>query len=141
MRPQIGTANCYWQLRTSRDARPGRFGPPAWLDEPSWARSSNLLNALDEVGAANYPLVSAALSLPGANQVLDHLADFRNFYAHRGEDTRSRATQHALAYALNPGLPPTSILQSHGLRNGATRPQPVLMDWVDDVRLMIATAI
>jgi hypothetical protein len=112
-----------------------------WLDEPGWAKSSNLLDALDEVGAANYTLVSAALSLPGAAQVLEHLADFRNFYAHRGEDTRSRATHHALAYALNPTLPPTTILQSHGLRNGVTRPQPVLMDWVDDVRLLITIAI
>jgi hypothetical protein len=113
----------------------------SWLDEPAWARSSNLLDALDEVGAANYAQVSASLSLPGATQVLEHLADFRNFYAHRGEDTRSRATQNALVYALNPGLPPTNILQSHALRNGVTRPQPLLMDWVDDARLMIATAI
>ena len=113
----------------------------SWTDEPAWARSGNLLDALDEVGATNYATVSAALGLPGVAQVLEHLTDFRNFYAHRGEDTRARAAFHALTYALSPRLPPTAILQSNGLRNGVTRTQPVLMDWVDDVRLLIASAI
>lgn len=128
-----------------RRCKPGRFKggrPPwRWLDEPSWANSAVLLSALDEVGAANYGIVSAALSQPGASPVLDHLSDFRHFYAHRGEGTRRQASRHALSYALSPILSPTELLNSHAAQNGLTRPQPVLMDWVDDLRAIVGAAI
>jgi len=100
-----------------------------------------LLDALDEVGAGNYGLVSAALSQTGLSPVLDHISDFRHFYAHRGEATRLRACRHALSYALSPLLSPTELLSSHGVQNGFTQPQTVLMDWADDLRAIVASAI
>lgn len=128
-----------------RRCKPGRYGngtPPwSWIDEPSWAQSRVLLDALDEIGASNYTTVSAALSLPTAAPTLSHLATFRHFYAHRGEGTRKRALGHAASYALSPALTPTQMLNSHGVVNGSSRPQPVLMDWVDDVRSIIMLAV
>lgn len=115
--------------------------PWKWSDEPAWADSAVLLHALDQVGASNYSVVSAALSQPGASPVLAHLPAFRHFYAHRGEATRVRASGHALSYALSPLLSPTELLNSHGALEGVTRPQPVLMDWIDDVRAIVGSAI
>jgi hypothetical protein len=100
-----------------------------------------LLDALDEVGSSNYAVVSAALSIPTAAQTLAHLPDFRHFYAHRGESTRRLALKHAPSYALSSRLSPTLLLHSHATVNGITRPQPVLMDWADDIRSIVSLAI
>ena len=117
-------------------------GPPwNWIDEPSWVKSSVLLDSLDEIGAGNYALVSAALSTAGVSTTLVHIKDFRHFYAHRGQETRRRASAHALAYALSSQLSPTRILNSHAIVGGSMRPQPVLMDWFDDVRALTGSAI
>lgn len=115
--------------------------PWRWIDEPSWASATVLLDALDEVGAANYLLVSGALSLPGAAQTISHLPDFRHFYAHRGKDTRLQAVRHAPTYALSSSLRPTALLNSNGMVAGVARPQPLLMDWADDLRAIVTHAI
>lgn len=120
----------------------GKRTPPwRWIDEPSWASPTVLLDALDEVGAANYVLVSGALSLPGAAQTISHLPDFRHFYAHRGEDTRLQVVRHAPTYALSSSLRPTALLNSNGMVAGVARPQPLLMDWADDLRAIVTHAI
>lgn len=118
-------------------------GTPPWqrIDEPSWASTTVLLDALDEVGATNYVLVSGALSLPGAAQTISHLPDFRHFYAHRGEGTRLQAVKHAPTYALSSQLAPTALLNSNGMVAGVARPQPLLMDWADDLRAIVGHAI
>lgn len=128
-----------------RRCKPNRLksgGPPwQWIDEPSWASPGVLLDSLDEVGAANRPAVSAALSVPSVSQTVLHLPKFRHFYAHRGEGTRRQAISVAPTYALPTNLTPTGLLNSHGATSGVTRPQPILMDWIDDIEVLINIAI
>lgn len=141
---RLSEAACHQVLlRTVRFRFKAKKGTPPWhwIDEPSWASATVLLDALDEVGATNYLLVSGALSLPGAAQTVSHLPDFRHLYTHRGEDTRLQAVRHAPTYALSSSLAPTALLNANGMVAGVARPQPLLMGWADDLRAIVMHAI
>jgi hypothetical protein len=119
-------------IRRNKPAVFARRKPPwTWADEPSWASSKVLLDSLDEIGASNLPTVSAALSIPVAT--IDNLAPFRHFFAHRGRDTVRRLRPLVSPYAISPTLRPTEALCAHAGGAGGLRPQPLLVDWVDDV--------
>lgn len=105
----------------------GRTPPWSWYEEPKWSEPTALLASLDEIGASNRPRVVAGLSVP--TRVFDDLPEFRNFYAHKTEDTARRVPPIAAVYAIPPKLPPSQMLLS--LASG--RPQPLLLDWIDDV--------
>ncbi len=105
--------------------------PWSWWDEPKWGKAQVLLDSLDEVGCSNRPKVAAALSTQTA--VFDYLAVVRNFYAHRGKDTRERLHPMAVTYSLPPNLHPSGALLLRARLGGALRPQPLLLDWVDDI--------
>ena len=119
-------------MRRCRKARykPGSSGPWTWNDEPRWWDRHVLLDALDELGASNAQRVGAALSAsPG---VFAHLHAFRTFYAHRDEGTHSR-----LGPALQKLGFPTKHTASEALTSPApagARPQPLILDWLDDMR-------
>jgi hypothetical protein len=108
--------------------------PWTWLDEPSWAKPNTLLDALDEVGASNYPTVSAALGQINSQFSLAHLGEVRNFYSHRGEDTAMRVRRIALAYAVSPSVSPTQFLHSTAATANGSRAQPIILDWMDETR-------
>lgn len=119
-----------------RRVKPGLYkkkqSPPwSWSDEPKWSGIGALLDSMDEVGCSNRPRVAAALSTQTA--VFDHLRLVRNFYAHRGRDTRQKLQPLMVTYSLPPTLHPSRALLLRARVSGVLRPQPLLLDWIDDV--------
>jgi hypothetical protein len=117
--------------RTAQLKRP----PWSWADEPSWAKTSVLLDTLDAIGASNRPTVVTALGLPA--KVLDHLPTFRHFFAHRNRDTARRLRPLIGSYAISPALRATEALSIPAGGPGGRRPQPLLLDWIDEVNSVV----
>ena len=102
-------------------------------DEPNWLEPTNLLKALDNVGASNYPTVAAALSLQGRS--LRDLAPVRNFFSHRGANTAQKVigldgviTKYAVASASHP----TTFCLSY--ESMATH--SVLGTWLEEIQIL-----
>jgi hypothetical protein len=115
-------------------------GPPwRFSEEPPWANPSALLEVLDEIGASNRGEVARGVSLP--TSVLDHLPIFRNFYAHRGRETVASARALAVPYGISPVLAPTQILLARASTASGPRPQPLLLDWIDDLAAVVDLSI
>lgn len=111
--------------------RRGVSGPWTWRDEPLWWKPHTLLDALDEIGASNYQQVSLAMSAsPGA---FGHLHTFRNFYAHRSKGTRAEVVSGLRNLQFPTTYTATAALMSPTLLNGRVRPQPLVLDWLDDM--------
>lgn len=111
-----------------------KSGPWAPRDEPPWHDTSAFLKSMQALGPSNLPAVQAALSYP--TKVFTYLPTARNFYAHRAMSTAVKVQGIARGYALNPRLRPTELL----LTRLPGRPQPLLADWLDDLRLAIVSA-
>jgi hypothetical protein len=120
---------------TARKKQP----PWSWSDEPSWARTGVLLDCLDAIGASNRPLVTAGLSV--TTKVFGHLPTFRHFFAHRNLDTVRKLRQPIASYAIAPSLRPTDALATPASSPKGLRPQPLLLDWVDDVRNVVTLIV
>ena len=128
-------------IRRAGRARHRRPPGGSWkaYDEPTWWKARTLLEVLDEIGASNYNTVSVAMNL--AAGTFPHLHSFRNFYAHRSKGTRE---------ALVPGLRrlrfPTTYTATRALTSPATlrrgrRPQPLILDWLNDIRNTIESLV
>ena len=113
-----------------------RQPPWNWSDEPGWARAGVLLDGLDEIGASNRATVAAALSLAGST--IAHLPPFRHFVAHRSEDTARRLRPLLAPYAISPALHATQALATRASGAKGQRPQPLLVDWIDDITNIIS---
>lgn len=107
-------------------------GPP-WSrrDEPAWHETRTLLGLARAVQASNLGQVQAAFSI--RTRVFLHLPTARNFFAHRNGDTAGRVATVARANRVNPFLRPSEVLCTVPPR----RPQPLLSDWLDDMRRTI----
>jgi hypothetical protein len=116
-------------------------GPPwTWSDEPSWARTSVLLNSLDAIGSSNRPKVVAGLAFQ--TNVFAHLPDFRNFFAHKNEDTARKLPAYTAVYLIPANLRAAEVLLRHaGDPSGTPRPQALILDWVDDVTTAVTLVI
>ncbi len=113
--------------------------PWMWMHEPNWANTTNLLSALNAVGASNTSQVSAGLSAPST--VFGGIIPFRHFFAHRGRDTLQNLHAIILPYSISPTLRPTEVMLSRAVVLGVPRPQSLLLDWIDEVLNTIAIAI
>jgi hypothetical protein len=119
-------------IRRTRPQKARTGSPPwRWADEPSWGAVNVLLNSLDEIGASNLPTVTAGVST--LTPVFDHLPKFRHFYAHRGESTADALVGLLRSYGLPTHLHATSAMLMPAQIIGQARPQPLLLDWIDDV--------
>lgn len=105
--------------------------PWNWWHEPSWIDANVLLDSLRTIGASNEQHVSAALSVRPS--VFNEIRLFRNFYAHRNEDTSRQLKPLIRRYLMSPSLRPTEALASPAMVQGLLRPQPLLLDWIDDI--------
>jgi len=124
------------RLRPSHKTR----NPPwRWQDEPSWARTKILLDSLAAIGASNGVQVISALS--STSRVFDELEPFRHFFAHRGKDTLQRLPTVVRAHSIPVSLRPTDALLTPATVLGVLRPQPLILDWIDDVNDAVAQAI
>lgn len=117
-----------------RKLRPSLRHRPPWRrrDEPTWYEPETLIVLSRELGCSNFKEITAAFSYP--TRAFADLPKFRNFFAHRNEETARKAVERAIFYGLSPKLRPGEILAS--IAPG--RPQSVLDDWIDDLREIAA---
>ena len=96
-------------------------------DEPPWHDPNTLLHTLGDMKASNIEDLRSAFSL--GSRVFDDLPVFRNFYAHRSEDTAEKARRVAYRYGIPVREHPTAIL----CRTSPGASQPVILEWMDDL--------
>lgn len=107
--------------------------PISRREEPSWHDVSVLLRTMRFIRASNTPEVESALSIP--SRALHDMHVFRNFYAHRNEDASIRAVRLASTYY---GISPSVRRPSEALLTVAFgRPQCILLDWFDEVDVIL----
>jgi len=109
------------------------WGPP-WSrnDEPAWHAPGTLVTLARAINSSNQPEIAAAFGY--STKVFQYLPSVRNFFAHRNEETADRIVNVARSYRLNPKLRPSEILCS----NVPRRPQSLMSDWLDDLRLTVS---
>lgn len=100
-------------------------------DEPTWHDPNVLLTVVGALGASNASQVAAGLSL--VPDLFAHLPATRNFFAHRNASTAQAVRQVARAKRVSPRLRPADFLCTRV----AGRPQSVLADWLDELRITI----
>jgi hypothetical protein len=95
-------------------------------DEPPWNKPDTLTKSCNAIGCSYQPQIIAAFSVP--TSAFDDIPKFRNFYAHRNDYTVGFAQNVATRYSISPRQHPTAILASVAYH----RPQPLILDWIDD---------
>ena len=101
-------------------------------EEPSWHNPSCIIKGCQILEASNSNDVYAALSTQ--SKALEHLPVFRNFYSHRSDDTAIKALRLAHKHYSIPRLQhPTMVL----LERPSGRPQSLLAEWIDDIKIII----
>lgn len=113
--------------------KPHVFQKGRWdrRDEPAWHDPNIFIRSCGAVGCSNYQDILAAFSVQA--KAFDFLPVFRNFYAHRNEQTARRAINIAHEYSIVPHYHPTQILSS----TAYGRPQSLLLDWIDEIIFVI----
>ena len=117
----------------------GSTGPWTWRDEPPWWSPATLLKSLQDIGASNYQQVNTALG--AYPDVFEHLHVFRNFYAHRGKDTREQLIPHLRSLQFPITYSATVALNSPNPNSSLPRSQPLVLDWLDDVQATIGLLV
>ncbi len=102
-------------------------------DEPTWFDINVFTTSCAGLGCSNLADIQAAVST-GTRAFLD-LPIFRNFFAHRNEDSAAKArTAAATRYSI-----PT--IRRHPADIVAARPYgrpvPLIVDWIDDIRATV----
>ena len=100
-----------------------------------WWKQRSLLRALENVGASNAPQVQMALN--ATPNVFEYLHTFRNFYAHRGHGTRQKLEASLRKLQFPRHYSATRALISPRPTRGRPRPQPLVLDWLDEMRTTI----
>jgi hypothetical protein len=107
---------------------PHAVPPTSRREEPPWHEVRILLKTCESIQCSHLPDVQKALSLQ--TRVFSDLPVFRNFYAHRNEETADRALKLAQRqYLITRARTPTEAITSLVRR----RPQPLLLDWIDEM--------
>jgi hypothetical protein len=107
---------------------PHAAAPTSRREEPSWHEVRILLKTCESIQCSHLADVQRALSLQ--TRVFSDLPVFRNFYAHRNEETAERALNLAQRqYLITKAKTPTEAITSRVRR----RPQPLLLDWIDEM--------
>ena len=100
-------------------------------DEPAWHDHNHLLTLSNHVGVSHLQDVRSALS--NGFTVFSDLPVLRNFFAHRNQATESNARRVLKNY----GILARRQLSQLILTNPIGRPQPLLLDWLDEIELTV----
>lgn len=101
-------------------------------EEPAWHDVAVLLKTCGYMQCSHQAHIESALSIP--TRAFQDLPVFRNFYAHRNEETAAKAIDLAARqYLIRGHTHPTPALATPSYR----RPQPLVLDWLDDIRAVI----
>ena len=118
-------------IHANRPNYRGRRPPWRWADEPVWHSPRQFRAAMRALSPANMAAVNRGFAT--GSRVFDDLPAFRNFFAHKGTDTRKRVASLARYYTLSPRLRPHELLMSAA----SGRVQSLLLDYVDDLSISI----
>lgn len=111
---------------------PHAAAPTSRREEPAWHDPSVLIKTCVRLRVSNLNAVQGALSIQ--SRVLHDMPSFRNFYAHRNEESAEKAVNLVTRmYAIPPVRHPTDALVSSAPR----RNQCVLLDWLDELNVLI----
>lgn len=108
-------------------------GKPPWW-EPSWGISTRAIDSAQRLRVANFSAVSAALGAVG--HASDDLRRFRNFVAHRGEDTKTGVLSISRGLGIADDLPIEVMLVQPVPPAGAF----LLESWIGDLRRVASAA-
>lgn len=101
-------------------------------DEPAWHDIGNFLRICNALAPSNLSEIQAALSMQ--TRVFADLPAFRNFYAHRNEESAAKAVGLARRQYLITGVRhPTEVL----MKPAPARTQPILLDWLDEMQIVV----
>ncbi len=99
-------------------------------DEPPWHQSNTLISSCHEISCSYQANILTAFAVP--TTVFNGLTIFRNFYAHRNENTVNLVRNLAISYGISAAGHPTQILCSAAYG----RPQSMILDWIDDTDII-----
>jgi len=108
-------------------ARPNSFGGWHRRDEPAWHDPYTLTHLAQQLSLSNEPDIRAAFSI--GSRVFSDLPVFRNYFAHRNENSLRAVVNLAALNGVATRQRPWEMLVAVPL----TRPQSLLLDWVDDL--------
>lgn len=123
----IGHAVLWWNPK----AVAGAGGLWDRRDEPPWHDPNTLLRLCQGLHASNLTDVQAAFSL--GTRVFYDLPAFRNYFAHRNQDTQRSAQNLAPLHGIPATRRPAEIL----LTRGVGRPYPLLFDWLHEIEVVV----
>ena len=117
----------------ARAARgPHAAAPTSRREEPRWWETGVFLKTCQDMQCSHFPDVQAALS--AQTRALYDMPTFRNFYAHRNDETAERAVRLARRQYLIAGVRhPTAALATPALN----RPQALVLDWLDEIGVLM----
>jgi hypothetical protein len=122
----IGIAIHSWKPKTP--------APPSGVwrrrDEPPWHDPTILLDLSNRLHFSNVATIQAALSMQSRTFV--DLPVFRNFFAHRNQDSSRAALALAAQYSIAANRPSEVLLS-----RATGRPQVLILDWIDDIHTTI----
>lgn len=111
---------------------PTASAPTTRREEPAWHDINVLVKACGALQPSHQTDVYAALSLQ--SRAFSDLPTFRNFYAHRNEESAQKAIQLARRQYLITGAGhPTEALSLPAIK----RPQALLLDWLDEMQAVM----
>jgi hypothetical protein len=97
-------------------------------EEPPWQKPKTLLDLATDFKFSNQKQINAAFGY--GFRVFDDLPKFRNFFAHRNEETSGKAQRLGPAYGVPSTWRPWRILAASAIG----RPQAIILDWFDEIR-------
>jgi hypothetical protein len=99
--------------------------------EPKWHQRDTLMQLSTGLGFSNDAQVQLALNV-STDSFVDLVA-FRNFFAHRSKNTYAAVRSIAPRYGQPASARPADVVSAYAYAG----PQPVLVDWIDDIRLAV----
>jgi hypothetical protein len=99
-------------------------------DEAAWHVVDNLIAACADLKCSNQKDIESAFA--AGQKVFGDLPTFRNYFGHRNEETLQKALRRAGSYGI-PATTPAEIMLARPIR----RPQPLVMDWIDEVDVTV----
>jgi len=100
-------------------------------DEPTWHDPNTLLSVCGHIGCSNIINISNGLS--GGQTFFSGLPTFRNFYAHKNQQTENAAMQKSPIYSIPATLRPSEALRAFPINETST----LLEKWLDEITVTI----
>ncbi len=111
---------------------PAAAAPTSRRDEPAWHDINILLRTCVEIQPSHEPDIRRALSTQA--RVFYDLPTFRNFYAHRNQESARKALDLArYQYLISGAKHPTDALCTPARK----RPQALVLDWLDEIEVVV----